>query len=841
MDINTDRPSPWPAPGSTTASMPDHADAPPDETTRTWGPPQLSAAGWLAATGASLLLVASIIVVAGNWQSIDPEIRFSGLVASLVAVYFAAEAGRRRIPSTSRALATLAAALTAPVGIAAAATLGQPWPVCTLVGGIAALAATELQSRRWDVPVLEAATVVAFGLAAVGLAALTSIPAPLIGAVGASAALLLGSVRRSVTLAVAVGLSPIVATLADAGVGPGTMARLGMTGAGLTWSAPVSCAIAATVIAVIAQRRSNQPLAVVALATFASGLVTGLVAGDAGPYIWWSLSPIALLAIEAIGATSADSVWRRLARTAATPLGLGIAVVALALPYIALWSSWLFEVGDPTAVVPVGLAALGLVASAVGSSRRNDWSTVAVVAAAAAGFAALVLGGLPLWIGALGALGAWAIVSAATPWRTWDLTTATMASWAVLAVLLDDAVPVGLRVVLVVVAGIAVTISVSVVRRTDEGFRLILSAGIVAVAVAALPTDDPVFIGTAIFAALIALGVSLRPDRSLWPLVSLSLIGLATIDDEPTTWSSVVLTGIIALAYAGASRRADDPRIHVAAALATVTGGLALAASGVDAGTATMAGVVVGTALSGIALLDRRLLPALTAGLSATGLAVVASSFAGPVFVSIAVTMFGAQLALAGAVWRGRAGAVPGAVIAVTALCSSWWTTGTNDWTIDAIAPYGATGVDIVVGFLATLVLIAGRFARRNYAITSWLAYGPGLALAGSWLLASQLETGADWATFGALAIGVVALGIGGWRRLGAPLVAGTIMIGGTILLSAGPRLATTPTWTWIAAGGVGLLVVAALIERSERPLLPIGRRAQTKQSLLERFYEEFG
>ena len=85
--------------------------------------------------GASLLLVASIIVVAGNWESIDPEVRFAGLVASLVAIFFAAEAGRRRLPSTSRALATLAAALTAPVGVAAAATLGQPWPVCTLVGG----------------------------------------------------------------------------------------------------------------------------------------------------------------------------------------------------------------------------------------------------------------------------------------------------------------------------------------------------------------------------------------------------------------------------------------------------------------------------------------------------------------------------------------------------------------------------------------------------------------------------------------------------------------------------------------------------------------------------------
>ena len=175
--------------------------------------PQLSAARWLAGAGASLLLVASIVVVAGNWESIDESVRFSGLVAALVAVYFVAEAARRRSPQTASALAALAAMLTAPVGIAAAATLSQPWPVCILVGGLASLIATEVQSRRWDIPLLRAVAVVSFGLAATGLAALMSVPVALIGACGAVAALGLGAPRRAVALGLAVGASPVLVAL----------------------------------------------------------------------------------------------------------------------------------------------------------------------------------------------------------------------------------------------------------------------------------------------------------------------------------------------------------------------------------------------------------------------------------------------------------------------------------------------------------------------------------------------------------------------------------------------------------------------------------------------------
>ncbi|HSP28828.1 MAG TPA: hypothetical protein VLN74_09795, partial [Ilumatobacteraceae bacterium] len=346
--------------------------------------------------------------------------------------------------------------------------------------------------------------------------------------------------------------------------------------------------------------------------------------------------------------------------------------------------------------------------------------------------------------------------------------------------------------------------------------------------------------GSIVFAALIALGVSLRPERSIIPLVAVAFIGSSTVAERPDTVPSIVLSGLIALAFAGSSRRVNDVRSHVAAGLAMLTGALVLATVGVDPGTAAMTGVLVGTALSGIAVVDRRLLPAMTAGLVSSVLALHASSFANPVFTSIALMALGAQLALVGGLWKGRLAALPGAVLAVYAMVSMWWTTGTNEWAIASIAPYGASGVDMVVGVLAGGLVVLGAVVRRKQPVTSWLAYGPGLALAGTWLLASQLEPSTDWATFAALTLGVVALGIGGARRLGAPLVAGTLMVLGTIVLSAGPRLASAPTWSWIAVGGVGLLVVAALVERSERPLLPTGRRGDGPTSMLEQFCQDF-
>ena len=816
--------------------------------------PRLSAAGWLAGTGASLLLVASIIVVAGNWQSIDPIVRFSGLVSALLAVYFAAEAGRRRFPTTSTSLATLAACLTAPVGIAAAATLSQPWTVCTLVGGLAALVATEVQSRRWDVAPLKAGTVVAFGLAAVGAAALTSIPAPVIGAIGAASALLLGSRRRTLALAVTVGASPVLVALADADIGTGTLARIGATGDELVWSAPLSCAIAAFVIGVIAHRSQNAALAVTSLAVLGSGLATSLVSGEVGAVVWFCVPAIILLAAESTAAARTESVWRQLARTAAEPVGGILGAAALASPFVALAVRWAVSASDVASsrwYIPLALWAVALIAVTAGSARRcgGSWGSVAPIAAAAAALAALAMAGAPMWTTAIAALVGWIAISVVTPWSSWDATTASLATWVVLAAFVDEGRD-AFWLAAIVVAGIATVVSCSVVGRKDAGFRTIVAAAIAALCATAIADGvadqarwSPDQLGTLLFIFLIAIGVGIRPERSLWPLGIAGYVAVVVITDNSTSaidWFPVAVVALFAAAVAGTSRSLTDSRAHVVAAIATIAGGLALVAAGVDFGTSTVAASLAGIGLSGLAALDRRFVAGQTAGLVASIVAVVMSDSASPIFVSIAYAVLGAQIVAIG-ITTGRRWAVPiGAMLTGGATVSLWWATGTNQWVIDAIAPYGADGSDVALAAMTAALLVGGWLLRRTVPVSSWLAYSPGLGMAGTWLIATQLEAGTDWATFGALIVGTVALAVGGVRRLGAPLVLGTIMVIATILVSAGERLAATPTWAWIAVGGVGLLVIAALIERSERPLLPRGRRSNGQQSVVEQFCDEF-
>jgi hypothetical protein len=797
--------------------------------------------------------VASIIVVAGNWQSINPVARFSGLVASLLAVYFAAEAGRRRFPSTATSLATLAACLTAPVGVAAAATVGQPWTVCTLVGGLAALTATEAQSRRWDVAPLKAATVVAFGLAAIGAAALSSIPAPVIVALGAVIALLLGSTRRSVTLAVTVGVAPLLVAVADAGFGAGTLARIGATGDVLAWSAPLSCAIAAFVIAVVAHRSQNAPLAAASLAVLGAGVLTSLVNRDAGAVVWFCLPAIALLAAEAAAAIRHESVWRQLGRSTWSPLGAVVAAAALVSPFVALVARWGTPPSDVASshwYLPLALGSAALIASTAGSARRvgGAWSALAPLAASAAAFAALAMAGSPMWTLAVAVLIGWVAISVITPWSSWDATTATVATWVVGASFADEVNP-GFWIVAAILAGICSVVACSVVRRNDAGFRAVSVAAVVALGTTLLVnrfvTSDwaPMHVGTLVFIGLIALGSAIRPERSSWPLAIAGYVTLAAATDAPRLdvgWFEALVVTLFAIAVAGSARSATSPRAHLAATAATIAGALALVAAGVDPGTCVVALIFVGIGCCGLATLDPRLVTGRTAGLVASAAAVVASGQASAVFSSMALAVVGGQVAVLGATTRHRWTILPGAALIGVATASLWWTTGTNQWVIDAIAPFGADGTDLVLAALAATLVLLGGLVRRSNSASSWLAYSPGLALAGTWLIATQLEPGTDWATFTALIVGVLALAVGGLRRLGAPLVLGTLIVGGTIVVSAGPRLAATPTWIWIAVGGAGLLLLAALIERTERPLLPMGRNDDDPQSVLEQFCEEF-
>ena len=654
-----------------------------------------------------MLLLAAIVVVAGRWESISPEVRFAGLVASLLGVYFAAETLRSRVRLTATALATLAAALTAPVGIAAAATLEQEWPVCVLAGGLAALLATELQSRRWQVTTLKAATAVAVGLATTGLAALVSVPVGLITAVAAAIFLAFGAAKRSIALASAVGCAPALLALADAGVGPGTLARIGATGPELIWAAPVSAVIAAGVIAVSAHRRSEVWLVALATLTLVSGLLVGAGSADLSTMIWWCLPGAVLLLIEAVSALGRNSIWST-AADRIQPVILGpVALLG--------------------AVTPIAVALTWIVADFGGTEAGRGWALPAAVTAAA------------LW--------------AAT----------------------------------------------GRVHRT----------------LADLPVFAPLF-GAAASASLAA-AMSVRPGEF--------------------GWFEIGTLAAIASLMAGLSVLRSARWAHGSALLFVTTGSLTCALLGLTATHASLAMITVAAVLSGIGFLRVGYNAVDTAALATMCVAVAVATGASAAVLSIALVLLSALGVLYGLGARREDIAGISACGFAASLVSLWWTSGANVAAVAAIAPYGADGGDLAL-LVATAVLIGvGAIVRGAQGVSSWLAYSPGLGMAAAWLLATQLDDASTWATLLALTIGVAATAVGGTRRLGAPLLIGTVMIVASVGISAGSRLAAAPTWLWIAAGGLGLLVLAAVVERSDRPLIVSG---DSQRSVVQQFCDDF-
>ena len=178
--------------------------------------------------------------------------------------------------------------------------------------------------------------------------------------------------------------------------------------------------------------------------------------------------------------------------------------------------------------------------------------------------------------------------------------------------------------------------------------------------------------------------------------------------------------------------------------------------------------------------------------------------------------LFGIQVALEGLVRSRPEVARVGAGIAAAGTISTWWTSGANDAVLGWLEPYGVTGGDVAIVAVSVLLLAAGAYAARvRSELTSWATVAPGLGTLAVWLVDAQLTRSVGWSVPLALGLGVVAVGIGGWRRLAAPLVIGTATIGITIVVSAGPRLAELDSWMWLALGGLGLIAVAVLVERT--------------------------
>jgi hypothetical protein len=122
-------------------------------------------------------------------------------------------------------------------------------------------------------------------------------------------------------------------------------------------------------------------------------------------------------------------------------------------------------------------------------------------------------------------------------------------------------------------------------------------------------------------------------------------------------------------------------------------------------------------------------------------------------------------------------------------------------------------------------LLVAGWQARRSAPISSWVAYGPAVALLGGSALVERLVGGGEGHALIAGGVGLAAVCVGGRHRLIAPLLVGSALL---VALTVNESLAVTagvPTWAWLALGGATLVGVGISMERAETGPFETGRR----------------
>lgn len=91
--------------------------------------------------------------------------------------------------------------------------------------------------------------------------------------------------------------------------------------------------------------------------------------------------------------------------------------------------------------------------------------------------------------------------------------------------------------------------------------------------------------------------------------------------------------------------------------------------------------------------------------------------------------------------------------------------------------------------------------------------------------LAERLAGGPSSHSVIALFVGTVAVAVGGWRRLAAPLVIGTALVVAVVVTETLAYTATMPTWAWLGLAGAALVAVGIAMERAEIGPLETGRR----------------
>lgn len=766
-----------------------------------------AAAAWLATAGTALILVAVAVVVTTNWQDTAATVRFASLFGLCAAVFVLAERTRRSLPTSATVVAHLAPLLVPAGVIAAASIFSQPWPVCTALGGVVGLAVCEAQGVRWQARLLPLAAMASAVMAAVGVSGWSGVAVgPMVGSVGL--ALLAVDRYRATVPVVLAALAPLIGLVALQRWGAGTLTRLQLVGAG-AWPAMLATAVlAATAIGWMAHRDRSVTLAATAAAVLASGALTAGSWGNWTLQTWVLATCASVIAVEVMASRRQSpftTVGTAVSTWVSRPLVLASLPVSVMLEF--------FGAGNGTSAAFAGAA---LVVAVRAVHERVDMVADLLVV----GFlvsVAVPLEGHPLSL----ALGSVALLGAA----------AFVAHRVILVWSTAVVVAIALHASQLLAAGVAVgalaligTMAIVAYLRSPLQAWVSITAAATCATLTALTINAIVtpnvwrsgVIALALWSLLIARRSKEAGEVSV---VVLTVSGFAAIGTLGTpSWWSVGAMATTTAAFVVVARIVPWA-IHYGAASAVITIAVGVDATSMSATQQTLAFVIIGTALSGVAALLSELSPLHTAAATATVIGLVSGSSgqAHASMLSLVFALAGLQLILVGITRlhppTAAATTAVGAATLVGSVVSLWWTAEIDEPVTRWLATFGAVPGDLVVATTSIAMAVGGATLRRSKQASSWVAYGGPVAVVAAWLTGRQLQSNELWLTIAALVIGIGLIAVGGVRRLASPLVGGTVLTVATVLAATRGQLDKVPTWGWLAVGGALLVGLAFMSE----------------------------
>ncbi len=814
----------------------------PDDFTRT-------GAVWVTGTGAFLVVVAAAVFVAVRWDHLPDTIKLAILGALSGSALLAGRRLRRRLPATGAVLYHLGAFLLPVVSAAVALRFDTGWGGLLLIEGTTGAVAFTVLERVERSVVLRVAAAGSFVIAALGLGATVGIPP----AATLAAAAVVAELTRRRTLATSwallAGIAPAVALTADFWSSPVILDELALTDPNARRVALVASIAAALVLWV--EARARRDLVLLVAAAMSATLGTVATWQDVRPTAVMGRLGLALLFV-AFEATAwfldGDEFLRGPSRLVAGTAEVGAGAVAVALAGVVLVAPH-FALSAGATHLDGALLVAAVVATAgwvIADVRRRTHDQLQPSLAlllgsgwvpATVGITATVIAGVALSTGSalataltLTALAGLLVVSGREYGHA-------LAAWfsmaAVVVATYEPAVA-----CLCAVAGTVILSSAAVLRarRLRPDSPELASAWAWALACAALLppllavpvldgwAPDIALLGGWVVACWIAAFI-LDAGATERFTPAFGLIGRAgalvvlpiafLMGAAPT---AEIATAIALLSVVDALRRhepLDGSVAAIASPIAVLATGLALA------GSATSAPVAVGAfalllSLGTLVVSDTWRPTVDGAAIWSIALAVLFSISHDAAFATVLLLAGASALTVAVGRWS-----APFAVTGAALVCLGVWV---------HLDLAGINAIDAYVAPVAAALATAGWLARRqtprdSRELSSWVAYGPAIALLGAAALAERLAGGTGVHAIIAGTLGTVAVAVGGWKRLAGPLLLGTALLAAVVVSETLAYTATMPTWGWLALAGSALLAAGIAMERAEVGPLETGRR----------------